>query len=224
VAEALIESANRLDDIRASRLATVVTGDPNDSGFRINRGIPAHALTLGLDHEDDRRTRHHVRLMLACGDIPANILATLRKRGVDIHCVGDAQGALDACRTTTFDVLVCDPSAPGDVPAFIRLLKDSLSHEELDLLQHAAAAVPKPKALLRALGPFRIPEEEVPTLQRRYTAVPVFMIKPSSQEEYVVILRPPAAAFVEHSSKVPIERAILGLDVGALLRAMGPLA
>lgn len=213
--------------------------DPGDFGFRFNRGIPARALMLDLEQTDSNRRRKQSRLTLACGDVPTFLVRELRKRGAEVHPVPTVERALAACQGTTYDVLLFDPSTHG-FAAFVRLLKH---FEPADMFVwhtedptdpvHRAALTLGAKSVVQGFAEEErlirrwfeeLGESVVTTLRQRFEYVPIFVIKPSSPDEYSVLIRPPGGAYVEKSSKVPIETAILRLDARAMFTTMGPLA
>jgi hypothetical protein len=194
-----------------------VSPELNEYGFRFNRGIPARALMLDLAHEGARRVRGQKRLILTVGDVPANVLRVLRRRGAELRCVRDAGDALEECRRTTFDALVCVPSS--GVTGLIRLLKhrdaEEDNEEEGGTIFAASGSWP-PTAYLS--GP------QVADLRKRFEFVPIFIFKPLLPEEYAVLLRPPGGAYEEDSNRLAMDVAIMRLDARAMFSSMGPLA
>lgn len=190
-------------------------GDLNEYGFRFNRGIPPRALTLDLAHQSANRTRKSSRLVLGVGELPANFLRALRRRGAEVRCVRDADEALEACQRTTFDALVCIPSS--GVTSLVRLLKHAPSRESRSFGETfpGTGACP-PTAHLSA--------DEVNNLHRRFEFVPIFLFKPLLPEEYAVLIRPPSAAYEEASSELALDIAIMRLDARAMFSSMEPLA
>ena len=194
---------------------------------------------LDLAETDSNRLRKHSRLTLTCGDVPAFLIKVLRKRGAEVHCVSTVERALAACQGTTYDVLIFDPSTPG-FAAFVRMVKHAepasafATEVEVpaDPVHRAAVALEYERVLqgffeeaLTIRGWFeQLGESQVSDLRRRYEYVPIFVIKPSSPDEYSVLIRPPGGAYVEKASKVPLEMAVLRLDARAMFTAMGPLA
>jgi hypothetical protein len=140
---------------------------------------------------------------------------------------------------TTYDVLIFDPSV-RDFAAFVRLMKHAEPSDLFtlppgpmtrELRDKLLALSPEERASYATVEAARIREwiagigeSLIANLRRRYEYVPIFVIKPSSTDEYSVLIRPPGGAYVEKASKVPLEMAVLRLDARAMFTAMGPLA
>jgi hypothetical protein len=217
-------------------MISTVPPDRSDYGFRFNRGIPARALMLDLAETDSNRLRKQSRLTLTCGDVPTFLIKVLRKRGVEVHSVSTVERAVAACQGTTYDVLIFDPLTPG-FAAFVRMLKHgepasafAVQVEDPAALAHrtavelAAEWVVQEEALTIRRWFEQLGESVITMLRQRFEYVPIFVIKPTSPDEYSVLIRPPGAAYVEKASKVPLEVAVLRLDARAMFTAMGPLA
>jgi hypothetical protein len=127
--------------------------------------------------------------VLVLGTLPPEVRAELVREEVEIVSVTTLQQAIENLASLAFRAVAVSPEIPGAI----------------DLVKHVK------------LGKQAAELEGIWEAASRNMLTPIIVLPFAGEDEYAVIVVPPAAAFLERIDNVRIAYALLRLDVGALL-------